>query len=300
MIYLILRGRIGNQLFQYAAARAFQIKRGNKEKIIIDDSEVGGADGDVLIRYHFSNVEFTHEKLFQKMNELSWERHCMSFYDWFLFKHKNMRRFELEKKYSHLFSFFGYVVCWNGFIDFDVCKSKNVLMEGYFQSANYFDEYRSTVLQEIKIQNIICKDRIDEMKELIDQIHNSDSTCIHVRRGDYVGSDYEVCTKDYYYNAIELVKSKYSDTVFFVFSDDIDWCKRNFIEENRFIFVEGNTDYEDLFLMSQCKNFVISNSSFGWWAQYLEASDNSFVVAPSKWMKTEIQQDMYMPEWKLI
>ena len=298
MIYLILRGRIGNQLFQFAAAKNLQIERGMNEKIIIDDSEMPKSD-DLLQLFKLCNAEFIHTPEYRYNNDLRYARHGMTFYQWFLFKNENMKRFALEKKFEPLFRKMGYIVCWNGYIQSKIPHNKNVLMEGYFQSPLYFEKNRDSILQELDLTKIFDEEKKKMLNFLIETGMETNTVCVHVRRGDYVGSDYDICNENYYYKAMDMAKHMLKNSKFYVFSDDIDWCKermKNYDVE----FISGNRDYEDLYLMSLCKHFILSNSSFSWWAQYYGKYDNKVVIAPSKWMKKDIPQDMYGEEWKLI
>jgi hypothetical protein len=82
---------------------------------------------------------------------------------------------------------------------------------------------------------------------------------------------------------------------FLIFSDDIEWCKKNFNSDD-FYFVEGNKDIEDLFLMTLCKNHIISNSSFSWWGSWLCENDKKIIIAPNRWFSEEsstIYKDVY-------
>jgi hypothetical protein len=73
------------------------------------------------------------------------------------------------------------------------------------------------------------------------------------------------------------------NVIYIVFSDDIDWCKKNlpFLDEK--IFIEGNDDFFDLYLMSKCQNNIIANSSFSWWGAWLNKSENKKVMSPKNW-----------------
>jgi hypothetical protein len=89
-------------------------------------------------------------------------------------------------------------------------------------------------------------------------------------------------------------------TTFLVFSDDMEWCKENFIGD-QFIFVEGENDVTDLWIMSYCKHNIIANSSFSWWGAWLNDYKHKIVVAPLKWFgpaKGDIKtDDIYAENW---
>ena len=124
---------------------------------------------------------------------------------------------------------------------------------------------------------------------------------MHVRRGDYLKfkDTHPPCSVEYYNQAI----SSFSESsIFLVISDDIEWCKENFLGD-KFYFVEGNEDYIDLYLMSLCKNNIIANSSFSWWAAWLNRNKEKIVIAPEKWFGNEVQYntDNLLPSsWETI
>ena len=103
---------------------------------------------------------------------------------------------------------------------------------------------------------------------------------LHVRRTDYVNLQnyHPIAAIQYYKDALDLIEH---DKVV-VFSDDINWCKKNF-KFNNMVFIEGNSNIEDLYLMSMCNNNVIANSSFSWWAAWLNKNEYKKIVAPKVW-----------------
>lgn len=151
----------------------------------------------------------------------------------------------------------------------------NTRLNGYYQSDKYFEKY------EADIRELFSFD-ID-VKQEIREIITSNNTCsIHVRRGDYLNlpNHHPVQDMNYYMRAI---KEMPKDSVFLIFSDDIKWCKENFPNlPEKFIFVEGNKDYEDMYIMSRCNNNIIANSSFSWWGAWLNENPDKIVISPSK------------------
>jgi hypothetical protein len=127
------------------------------------------------------------------------------------------------------------------------------------------------------------------------------NTCsIHVRRGDYIGLQnfHPVQPVSYYEEAVKIVGD---DKHFLIFSDDINWCKENFTFLKNKTFVLNNLDYEDLYLMSMCKNNIISNSTFSWWGAWLNRNENKQVIIPSKWFGISYSHlntnDLYCEGW---
>ena len=124
---------------------------------------------------------------------------------------------------------------------------------------------------------------------LFEQIKNSNSVAVHVRRGDYVSKPkyrkiLYVCRKKYYENALNFISERVENARFFVASDDPKWVRENFAGKN-ITFIEPSGHFEDFYLMSQCRHAIISNSTFSWWSAWLgEARDhNRIIAAPDVW-----------------
>ena len=172
----------------------------------------------------------------------------------------------------------------------------SVKLDGYFQSEKYFEKYTSEIreLFTFNIPHIIKK---------YDSFIHKNKCSIHVRRGDYLKSPNHHPTQpiQYYLNAMKHFNN---DTIYLIFSDDINWCKQNFPKNDKLIFIEGNKDYEDLMLMSMCQNNIICNSTFSWWAAWLNKNKNKKVVAPRRWFGSALSKnntkDIYPKNWILL
>ena len=166
-----------------------------------------------------------------------------------------------------------------------------MLLKGYFQSEKYFDE---KVVRELFSIDDNSKNYInDKYGDLLEK----KTTSIHIRRGDFLDrlDRHPVQSMDYFNKAIE----HFDDNIFLIFSDDINWCKENF-KGNNFVFIEGEKDYIDLYLMSMCKNNIISNSSFSWWGAWLNQNNEKIVISPSIWFgnsKNLNTNDIYCEKW---
>ena len=154
----------------------------------------------------------------------------------------------------------------------------NLKLDGYYQNEKYFKEYRDDILKLFEIDDS-TKNYLTE-KYLEIQFENTCS--IHVRRGNYVERQdfHPLQTIEYYKKSISVIGEK---TLFLIFSDDIEWCKVNldFIENK--IFISGNLDYCDLYLMSMCNHNIIANSSFSWWGAWLNNREDKKIIYPSFW-----------------
>jgi len=145
---------------------------------------------------------------------------------------------------------------------------KNYYLEGYWQSEKYFFEIKDEIINSFTWP---------EIKDL--DFKNSCS--LHVRRGDYLKTQHvhPVQTIDYYNKALDIVQPKGN---IFIFSDDIEWCKKN-LSFDKMIFMENNSNIYDLRAMSLCSDNIIANSSFSWWGAWLNQNENKKIVCPKNW-----------------
>jgi hypothetical protein len=150
-------------------------------------------------------------------------------------------------------------------------------LHGYFQSEKYFKHNRNKILD-----FFYCDEVVNIIREKYKEVLHENTCSIHVRRGDYLNllDHHPTQSLEYYKEAISIVGS---DKTFFIFSDDIRWCKENFNFLDNVIYCENNKDYEDLILMSLCYNNIIANSSFSWWGAWLNKNENKIVIGPKKW-----------------
>jgi hypothetical protein len=160
-------------------------------------------------------------------------------------------------------------------------------LRGWWQCPAYFECIRDTLLDEIQPAealagaNLQTKSRIDE----------TNSVCVHVRRGDFVSSPvYRRILKtqpaDYFLAAMTEMRRRVGDATFFVFSDDADWARSHITMDAPIVYVNHNDsqhDYLDMFLMSSCRHFITANSTFSWWAAWLSRDQGKIVIVPSVW-----------------
>lgn len=153
-------------------------------------------------------------------------------------------------------------------------------LDGYFQSRKYFENHETFIREQFTPNQEI----IDKLRSKYDPLHYH-NCAVHVRRGDYVDlAYYHQIKMDYYEKSMLQMERETGIRHFFIFSDDIAWCKENFRNERYlFTFVEGNTDFEDLTLMSFFSHQIIANSSFSWWGAFLNKNYYKIVTFPEKW-----------------
>lgn len=194
--------------------------------------------------------------------------------------------------------------------DPQVLNRGSAYLTGYFQSELYFKDIEDQVREAFVFQPVIFEKLSEDRRERIlsyrKRIEDSLSVSIHLRRGDYLTSS-EIyggnCTEKYYKSGIALIREKYPEAEFFVFSNDDAWTKKwildSFPGDTGFVVVEGAPEeegYLDLYLMSRCRHHILANSSFSWWGAYLNPSPDRTVVAPARWFNNQDCRDIYTPE----
>lgn len=179
---------------------------------------------------------------------------------------------------------------------------RNCYLSGYWQSEKYFAEISSLLRQEFTPKFMLSA----VYKYWQQRVSEDNSVSIHIRRGDYVNNSrtndvHGVCSLEYYLRAIKLMHSKVQAPTFFVFSDDLDWAKRNLSNCANLEYVKvdsANRDQEELLLMSACSHHIIANSSYSWWGAWLGEKEKSIVIAPDRWFSTKpFPQDTIPNRW---
>ena len=196
---------------------------------------------------------------------------------------------------------------------------QNVNLNGFFQSEKYFKDIEHVIRREFQLTNIkIVKQVEDTLASIRDDHPGKAVVAYHIRRGDNVpserdavgedGSQWRTDKQNYHplltQEYIDETLNEFKDEVKLVFSDslkDIEWCKKNMKADHLF-FVGGESDVYDFEFMRQCDHNVISNSSFSWWAAWLNSNQEKRVIAPKKWFgkvyKDHNMKDLIPPDWE--
>lgn len=271
MIIVKLMGGMGNQMFQYAFGRSLSLKKGVTLKLDLNFL----LDRTPKKNFVFRDYDLT---IFNCKPQILNEDDKKSFFGSFLMGNKYFNKLlPVKNRKFYTESHFEY--------DKNVLKlNEDIYLEGYWQSYNYFSEFESTIRKDFSFKN---KFNVEE--ELINQkILSTNSVCINVRRADFLTNSFHgVCNEEYFNKGLNYIKNSESELNVFVFSDDIEWCKNNLNFELPTNFIDheyaGEKFQSYLQLMTNCKHFIIPNSSFGWWAAWLANFSKKIVVAPKKW-----------------
>ena len=276
MIIVQMSGGLGNQMFQYALYK--QLESMGKE-IRIDDitcySEQGNRPKQIAI-FPVSYIEATKEELIA-LTDAS-----------LLIKDRIRRKLFGRKTKAYQEKQFNY--------DKTVLELTEAYFEGCWQTEKYFPDVKELLKNEFQFP--VPEDVANQ--SYLDQIHNTISVGIHIRRGDYLVSKYSglyegICTPEYYQKAIAQMQAWHPECHFFLFSNDADWVREQY-QGNEYTVVDCNdeeTGYYDMMLMSHCKHQIIANSSFSWWAAWLNTNIEKKVIAPSKWLNGRDCSDIY-------
>lgn len=187
---------------------------------------------------------------------------------------------------------------------FDDPRSK--VYWGYWQHYLYVERVADQLRKDFIFPNLKPSKNLDLLNELK---QNEQSVALHVRRGDYLKDPFlgGLVNLDYFEKAISLIKGQIEKPVFYVFSDDMSWCRENLpLSDDKAKFIDWNKgaeSYRDMQLMSNCKHAIISNSSFSWWAAWLNQHPGKVIIVPKTWYRspnTHDTEQMHPRMWMRI
>ena len=289
MIIINLKGGLGNQMFQYACGRVLALK--NRDILKLDATGYGEKNGiDTMRRYSLGpfNIKAgiaTREEIWR----LKYPHGIIS-KGWRFFKFKLLRQFNA------------------GFYPRILQKKGDIYLDGFWQTYRYMDGFEDEIRKDFTLKEPLST----TTATIAEEIKNSDkpTVSLHVRRGDYVSSAREnayhgTYGNDYYSRALtamkeELAGRNISAFRVFVFSDGMDWVKKNIDIPYPTTYIPDDIpDYEQLILMSTCDHHIIANSSFSWWGAWLDSKQDKIVIAPKRWTRKSNwrHRDTVPKEW---
>lgn len=283
MIIVRVYGGLGNQMFQYAFYKAL-LKQ--NENVYLDIS-------DYDIHNHHNGFEL--EKIFDiKFNNAS---------------KSQIKKVSIDKKkyiYRIIKKIFNIdIVKSSEYIEMNNISNvrlqrmpDNIYFNGFWQDKVYIEYIYNEILEEFKFKQVLD----GKNKDLLTKLEGYETVSVHIRRGDYLNNKSlgEICDKDYYKRAIQFIESKIDNPVFVFFSDDMNWVKDNFKLGYKCIYVDWNkkeNSYKDMQLMSLCKHNIIANSTFSWWAAFLNKNKNKIVIGPQKWCNEFENNNLLLDGW---
>jgi len=282
MIILKSIGGLGNQLFQLAFAIKVA-KELNEEKIYVDTSSFKTYK---IRSFKLDNFKINDSLIYLDENYLN-KKVILSQKIYRLYQ-KIVKTIKRHNKIGN--SFYQFIAKKGFLYNFDIyfyetpfnqIKNNDIYIYGYFQSELYFKDVDSIIQKEFRVKT---EPTINE-KKLLKKMNSSTSVGISMR----VGKDYEtskifdVYNEEFYKKSMDYIAGKIGNVSFFVFSDDIEKVKKDFIFDYPVTYVEGFNEYESLRLLYSCDHFIISNSSFSWWGAYLGTNKDKLILTGEKW-----------------
>ena len=277
-----LMGGLGNQMFQYMFGQYLSKKY--NEKIYYDveffkhysESEKLEIRNIELLKFNF-DIEIVDYKKYPFLNYNNRKEKFIYLLKGLLSLNRNTFNFVSDSKFTLISKVFSIFFRNNYYI-------------GYWQAYRYVLDTKFKLKENQILINILIKDKI----------LCSNAVSIGIRRGDYVNLKSMICDVDYYKKAINLINKKIDNPVYYIFSDDIEWCRRNITFSNKHFFVEANKDtpFENMQLMSLCKHNIISNSTYDWWGAFLNKNKQKIVICSKAWKPKESKKMKLIPnEW---
>lgn len=268
-----IKGGLGNQLFQYAFIKS--VSKRNGVDFFIDSTSYAWKKTRSFKLNNFDII--LNEKI-----ETDYTKHII--------EHPDM---SFNKEYLN---------------------NKNCYFEGYFQNELYFKDIKEELRHEL---NLTGKLNLNNKQFIfLNKISKTNSVAIFFRRGDYLNLQdiYNQCTFDYYNKSMKYLSLKIENPVYFIFSDDIKWVKENFKINNEHYFVsdedlfieeedsfDNKNDMIDFYLSMNCKHFIITNSTFAWWAAWLSNREkNKYIIFPKIWFTNNKIDNISSSHWYRI
>ncbi len=266
MIIIRLRSGLGNQMFQYAFFKQMQCWHGSeKVKIDVDTYHFKLHNGREIDKVF--NIDFT--------GDTALEKESLALADvGYKMRHNILRdlRGRKHKRYKY----------WRDLELNDYRELKgDVYIEGYWNEECFFSDVKDV----IRKSYVFSGELNEYQNQILSEIRNSESVGIHTRRGDYVKYPdlFPMCKPEYYYKAFEIIKAKQRQIKCFVFSDDLVWCKSNLYFLDNVTYVDNTVSeeaYKDMWFMSCCKHNIMANSTFSWWASWLNSNPEKIIIYP--------------------
>lgn len=284
-------GGLGNQMWQYALGVALK-ERFPEEEILFDMQYIGSKTS------HYG-VEIERVFGLEIKQASNWQLLKLT---WPVRNYKLSRAIQkyLPRRSSEMLD------------SYDTDKKTKIFQPNDMYYSGYWQDYRYLDGIHEKLRDVFTfkMDLNDKSRNMMMEIENNEveSVSIHVRRGDYKNDPafFGLCDFNYYKNAINYMKQKGHSFNFYVFSDDIKWCHENLddlLKGNKVVYVDWNMGEDsplDMLLMSKCSHNIIANSSFSWWATFLNKNKDKIVCAPKVWTRNKVSAIRQFPEWVLF
>jgi Glycosyl transferase family 11 len=274
MIYVNIRGGLGNQILQYIAARNLGTRLNTK--VCIDKSFYDNIKKETTAR-DFQLDDFNIRAEFMSDDLINKVRKSHTFFNKMIstFRSNKIRVVnEGDVEAQEIFQ----------------NPKDNVYLRGYWHKYEYFAQVRESIAGDFSLSYELS----DEQSKLEEMVSNSNSVSVHIRRSDYINKDnlqrYGKCDENYYSEAMKHIEREISDPSYFIFSDDIAWCRENILSHNKINYVSLGIDSRpsfEIYLMGKCYHNIIANSSFSLCGAVLNSNKKSIIIAPNPWFNID-------------
>ena len=282
MIRVILLGRTGNNLFQYAIGRVLAEKHGVPLYL----------DATWFNRHGWSEV--SHFLLHQQRARVI---------RGFSVASRALRKFTGKHHWEYLnVPVVREPVADQSFNASYLDAPPECVLFGYFQTPRYFDSMAGPLRDELRAIVSAGSGINAHQHHLATRLAQGSSVAVHVRRGDYLRNPlFQVCGMDHYRRAIGQMRERIPDARFYFFSDDPAWCRERFRDTDMETVdsgAAGSNPLHDLHLMSMARHHIIANSSYSWWAAWLADQADQHVIMPERWYTRGIKAPIEEKRWK--
>ncbi|HFI7209963.1 TPA: alpha-1,2-fucosyltransferase [Escherichia coli] len=296
MMIIRFSGGLGNQLFQFAAAKVLEVKFGGS--IVVDDSYYDNQPSKDTFRkleiFQF-NVQYTRKSNCKEKSNTRKKvliLKILTRIPWY----SNSSAFRKITRLIHIYNEDAFTYHMNA--------RENDYVIGYFQNYSLLKENINIIRQQFTLTPEVDAEmrRLDSYRTIS---QHDNTIAVHIRRGDYVtnvnaSAFHGICDIEYYKKSIELITSRIKDPKFVFFSDDIAWVKEAFSGVSDAYFVENPSSTSsavDMYLMSLCKHNIIANSTYSWWGAVLNANPEKIVICPERWTLNDSIGQLYVDGW---
>ncbi len=283
MFVINLKGGMGNQMFQYAFGKNLSLKYDLPFSLDLTFLKRRDLGADFVYRNYDLDLFTIDENFFEGGNKTKSiiEPH-------FEFSAEIINQISKEVKRKSLF------------------KKPGLFIDGYWQTPLYFKENENTIRKDFNFKDPVEQTKDQKIIDMFNHINSSNSVMLNVRRADYLNTDFHgVLGLNFIKQGCEIINSTVTNPTYFLFSDDVEWCRENIKMDNLIIvdhYFKGTKFGYYLQLMRACKHFVVPNSTFAWWAAWLNPDPNKIVIAPKEWFadSTINTKDLIPENWQRI
>ncbi|MDR1911869.1 MAG: alpha-1,2-fucosyltransferase [Helicobacteraceae bacterium] len=297
MVIARIMGGLGNQLFQYAIGRSISLTHNDILKLDASYFDEFKAHGGFRLKNFAIDAPIASITEIKRLAPRSRILHRLARKGIFHYKKKSFYIERREEESRFIPRVFDY---------------KDVYLSGYFCNENYFADIRSELLSDLVLQTPLSAAARDFMRV----VKQENSVSVHIRLSDLKSDSHKLSKKvsdagkraptigvEYYKKAVRSALEKIESPTFFIFSNDQAWSKANldFIPSNNAVFVDQTqNELEDFELMRNCKHNIVANSTFSYWAAWLNNNENKRVIAPQTWYENWREFDPCPANWDRV